>query len=224
MSKTRYKIRKEQLERVVESFVMESAKGGSMVDKNAAKKHKMSMGAEQHDDMGEGMEKAKEVKKAKMKQAPEVKKNIHGKVSETRMRELNKLMETYDITEDELKEFFGGNSKKINKAIEDFKATYANELGSIQKAYKARSEEYMNLSKKLSDKAGSVEFLMDLVKKHGIKGIDEKRPMMDSDFVTLRKGILELTQPMDLMTFKKQLEKGGWGLSDLGGRDLTGGR
>jgi hypothetical protein len=72
MTKVRYKIRKEQLERVVENFVMESA----MIEKNAAKKHKMSMGAEQDDDMGEGMEEAKEVKNPKLKQAPEVKKHM----------------------------------------------------------------------------------------------------------------------------------------------------
>ena len=109
MNKTRYKIRKEQLERVVESFVMESAQG-TMIDKNAAKKHKMSMGAEQSDDMGEGMEKAKEVKKAKMKQAPEVKKHMKGSVSEARMRQIQKLMEAYDITEDELNEFWGAKT------------------------------------------------------------------------------------------------------------------
>lgn len=81
MSKVRYKIRREQLERVVEHFVMESA----MIEKNAAKKHKMSMGTEQSDDMGDGMIPAKEVKNPKMKQAPEVKKNIHGKVNENDM-------------------------------------------------------------------------------------------------------------------------------------------
>jgi hypothetical protein len=106
MNKTRYKIRKEQLERVVESFVMESAQG-TMINKNAAKKHKMSMGAEQSDDMGKGMEKAKEVKHPKMKQAPEVKKHMKGSVSETRMREIKKLMETYNVTEEELNEFWG---------------------------------------------------------------------------------------------------------------------
>jgi hypothetical protein len=106
MNKTRYKIRKEQLERVVESFVMESAQG-TMINKNAAKKHKISMGAEQSDDMGDRMEKAKEVKHPKMKQAPEVKKHMKGSVSETRMREIKKLMETYNVTEEELNEFWG---------------------------------------------------------------------------------------------------------------------
>lgn len=95
MSKVRYKIRREQLERVVEHFVMESA----MIEKNAAKKHKMSMGAEQSDDMGDGMIPAKEVKNPKMKQAPEVKKNIHGNVSESQIK---KAAKHYNITENEV--------------------------------------------------------------------------------------------------------------------------
>ena len=99
MNKTRYKIRKEQLERVVESFVMESAQG-TMIEKNAAKKHKMSMGAEQSDDMGEGMEKAKEVKHPKMKQAPEVKKHMKGNVSEAQIK---KVAQHYNLTESEVK-------------------------------------------------------------------------------------------------------------------------
>ena len=95
MSKVRYKIRREQLERVVEHFVMESA----MIEKNAAKKHKMSMGTEQSDDMGDGMIPAKEVKNPKMKQAPEVKKNIHGNVSESQIK---KAAKHYNITESEV--------------------------------------------------------------------------------------------------------------------------
>ena len=98
MSKTRYKIRKEQLERVVESFVMESTEG-KMIVKDAAKKHKMNMGAEQHDDMGDGMKKAPVSKKHKMKQAPEVKKNIHGKVSETQIK---RAAQHYNLTESEV--------------------------------------------------------------------------------------------------------------------------
>ena len=101
MNKTRYKIRKEQLERVVESFVTESVapeskkhvqgykdtedeslgmKDGKESTKKAsvkgrrddskgkwgnrlkhaseAKKHRMSMGTEQSNDMGQGMKKA----------------------------------------------------------------------------------------------------------------------------------------------------------------------
>lgn len=95
MSKVRYKIRREQLERVVEHFVMESA----MIEKDAAKKHKMSMGTEQSDDMGDGMVPAKEVKNPKMKQAPEVKKNIHGKVSESQIK---KVAQHYNLTESEV--------------------------------------------------------------------------------------------------------------------------
>jgi hypothetical protein len=128
MSKTRYKIRKEQLERVVESFVMESAKGGSMIDKNAAKKHKMSMGAEQQDDMGEGMEKAKEVKKAKMSQAPEVKKHMKSKMSEARLAKIKQIMETYDITEEELEEGL------FSKTAEELMAKGQKIMSSDQKA------------------------------------------------------------------------------------------
>jgi archaellum component FlaC len=220
MSKTRYKIRKEQLERVVESFVMESTEGKMMV-KDAAKKHKMNMGAEQHDDMGDGMKKAPVSKKHKMKQAPEVKKNIHGKVSENRMRQINKLMETYEITEDELNEAFG-NSRRINKAIEDFKSTYSNEIEAIKKAYEAHTEDYINLSNNFTKKltGDNMRFIIELAKKHGVK-FDEKRPGMDSDFMTLRKSLLDMTQPMNIQTFKKQLEKGGWSMDDLGGRDQT---
>lgn len=103
MSKTRYKIRKEQLERVVESFVMESTEG-KMIVKDAAKKHKMNMGAEQNDDMGDGMKKAPVSKKHKMKQAPEVKKNIHGKVSETQIK---RAAQHYNLSESEVERRIG---------------------------------------------------------------------------------------------------------------------
>ena len=223
MSKTRYKIRKEQLERVVESFVMESTEGKMMV-KDAAKKHKMNMGAEQHDDMGDGMKKAPVSKKHKMKQAPEVKKNIHGKVSENRMRQINKLMETYEITEDELNEAFG-NSRRMNKAIEDFKSTYAKEIGAIQKAYEAHTEDYINLSNNFTKKldANYMEFIKELAKKHGVK-FDEKKPAMDEDFMTLRKNLIDILRPMGIQTFMAQLKKGGWDVSDFGGRDQISGK
>jgi hypothetical protein len=121
MTKVRYKIRKEQLERVVENFVMESA----MIEKNAAKKHKMSMGAEQADDMGDGMEKAPEVKKAKMKQAPEVKKHIHGKVNESRMLREN-IQDSLEGVDQNLlnliaKKLKGVSKEEIKSTVEDAK-------------------------------------------------------------------------------------------------------
>lgn len=100
MSKTRYKIRKEQLERVVESFVMESA-NSKMVVKDAAKKHKMNMGAEQSNDMGDGMKKAPVSKKSKMKHAPEVKKHVKGRVSEEQIR---KAARHFNLTENQVRE------------------------------------------------------------------------------------------------------------------------
>jgi hypothetical protein len=127
MGKTRYKIRKEQLERVVENFVMESAapevtkhvkgstpsesKGNStssmkmkMKQSSEAKKHKMSMGAEQADDMGDGMKKAPESKSMKMRQAPEAKKHVKGSVSESNLRTLIRIAESKGISEAELME------------------------------------------------------------------------------------------------------------------------
>jgi len=126
MSKTRYKIRKQQLERVVESFVTESASpeakkhvqgykdtedeslgmedgkestkkvsdkgrrndskgkwGNRLKHAGEAKKHKISMGSEQSNDMGQGMKKASQSSSTKMKHAPEAKKHVKGSVSES---------------------------------------------------------------------------------------------------------------------------------------------
>jgi hypothetical protein len=136
MSKVRYKIRREQLERVVEHFVMESA----MIEKNAAKKHKMSMGAEQSDDMGDGMIPAKEVKNPKIKQAPEVKKHIKGNVSEAQIK---KAAKHYNITEGEVERRLELLREFDEKAfMEKFNTT-------VKKSYpklsgKRASEEEMN--------------------------------------------------------------------------------
>ena len=136
MSKTRYKIKKEQLERVVESFVTESAspeakkhvqgyndkedeslgvKDGKKSTKKVsekgrradskgkwgnrlkhaaeAKKHKISMGGEQSNDMGQGMKKASQSSSSKMKYAPEAKKHVKGSVSESqRINEVDRIM------------------------------------------------------------------------------------------------------------------------------------
>ena len=126
MNKTRYKIRKEQLERVVESFVTESVapeskkhvqgykdtedeslgmKDGKESTKKAsvkgrrddskgkwgnrlkhaseAKKHRMSMGTEQSNDMGQGMKKAPQTTSTRMKHSAEAKKYVRGSVSES---------------------------------------------------------------------------------------------------------------------------------------------
>ena len=162
MSKTRYKIKKEQLERVVESFVTESAspeakkhvqgyndkedeslgvKDGKKSTKKVsekgrradskgkwgnrlkhaaeAKKHKISMGAEQSDDMGQGMKKASQSSSSKMKQAPEAKKHVKGgSLSETKKKQIIKLLESGDVSETELQEFFGLGSKMRKEKIE----------------------------------------------------------------------------------------------------------
>ena len=59
-----------------------------------------------------------------------------------------------------------------------------------------------------------MEFIKELAKKHGLK-FDEKRPAKDEDLMTLRKNLIEILRPMNIQTFKTQLEKGGWDLSDF---------
>lgn len=152
MSKTRYKIKKEQLERVVESFVTESASpeakkhvqgyndkedeslgmkdgkkstkkvsekgrradskgkwGSRLKHASEAKKHKMSMGAEQSSDMGQGMKKASQSSSSKMKHAPEAKKHVKGSVSEAKFKKLQKFMLENNITENDLEEGLWGD-------------------------------------------------------------------------------------------------------------------
>jgi len=157
--KTRYKIRKEQLERVVESFVMESTEG-KMIVKDAAKKHKMNMGAEQHDDMGDGMKKAPVNKKNKMKQAPEVKKNIHGKVSETEIKmfaQINNLTESEVVRRIELLREYDEQAfmKQFNITV---KSSYPKLTGK-----KASDEEVEELYQKA--KANDFEGKVEITKK-----------------------------------------------------------
>lgn len=142
MSKTRYKIRKAQLERVVESFVNESVAPEAKKDvqgyndkeneslgmrtgkestkkqsdkarredsygkwgkrgkySSEAKKHKMSMGSEQSDDMGQGMKKAPQSSSSKMKYAPEAKKHVKKSMSESkRLNEVDPLTVGLGVT------------------------------------------------------------------------------------------------------------------------------
>jgi hypothetical protein len=124
MGKVRYKVTKEQLERTVESFVTESTEstkhvnssvpseskgqktttGGKKKQAPEAKKHTMSMGAEQSNDMGDGMKLAGEVKSNKRSQAPEAKKHVKGSVSESRKEEIRRIMAENNISEEELDE------------------------------------------------------------------------------------------------------------------------
>jgi hypothetical protein len=161
MSKTRYKIRKEQLERVVESFVMESTKGGNMIHKDAAKKHKMNMGAEQHDDMGEGMKKAPVSKKNKMKHAPEVKKHVKGKVSE---QQIKKAAEYYNLSESEV-------VRRIELLREEDEGAFAQKvrnlaIGLIRKDYIDKDQAKVQSEKVMADASkdnydGDVKFKKD---------------------------------------------------------------
>ena len=164
MNKTRYKIRKQQLERVVESFVTESAApeakkhvqgyndkedeslgmkdgkksskkisekgrrndskgkwGSRLKHASEAKKHKMSMGGEQSNDMGQGMKKASQSSSPKMKHAPEAKKHVKGSVSESKLNKLKQFMLENDITESDLEEgWLGDKLGTSSKAKREF--------------------------------------------------------------------------------------------------------
>jgi hypothetical protein len=172
MGKVRYKVTKEQLERTVESFVMESAEAtkhvkGSTPNESKgkptssmnmkkkysaeAKKHKMSMGAEQADDMGDGMKKAPESKSMKMKQAPEAKKHVKGSVSEARLRQIERIMETYDISEEELAEWEWGK-KQLGKVKSAMKRTMGDE-DALTRDLDVKARSYKSLTgKTLSEK------------------------------------------------------------------------
>lgn len=190
MSKTRYKIKKEQLERVVESFVTESASpeakkhvqgyndkedeslgmkdgkkstkkvsekgrradskgkwGSRLKHASEAKKHKMSMGAEQSSDMGQGMKKASQSSSSKMKQAPEAKKHVKGSVSEAKKKQIIKLLESGDVSETELQEFFGMGKRmrkeKIEKNLRERAYVWAKK-GVISRPTQQELDEVMN--------------------------------------------------------------------------------
>lgn len=171
MGKVRYKVTKEQLERTVESFVTESteatkhvkssvpseskgqktSKGGKKKQAPEARKHTMSMGAEQANDMGDGMKMAGEVKSNKRKQAPEARKHVKGSVSEARLRQIEKIMETYDISEEELAEWDWGK-RQLDKAKSAMKRTMGDE-DTLTKDLDVKARSYKALTgKTLSEK------------------------------------------------------------------------
>jgi hypothetical protein len=124
MTKKRYKIRKEQLERVVESFVMESAAP-------EAKKH---IEEPMEGDMVEkNVKEPSTVKKDKKKQAPEAKKHVMTKMSES----------VEELTEEELAEFWGDKAKEKRKArLEADYNKYANAWLRKRAITKPTEEEY----------------------------------------------------------------------------------
>ena len=149
MGKVRYKVTKEQLERTVESFVTESteatkhvkssvpseskgqktSKGGKKKQAPEARKHTMSMGTEQANDMGDGMKMAGEVKSNKRKQAPEARKHVKGSVSESTLKKLVRLAESQGISEEQLME-------ELNLLIEN-KESFMKDLSLKKRSHRA---------------------------------------------------------------------------------------
>jgi hypothetical protein len=142
MAKKRYKVRKEQLERVVESFVMESAAPeakkhvkGSLGDKMVEKRSNTKDAPEKDwgldDEPSHAPEAKKHVKGSESGKMVEKRSNSKtpGKMShkmkhapEAKKHVKGSVSEsTMELTEEELNEFFGGRKKRKAELEQDFK-------------------------------------------------------------------------------------------------------
>jgi hypothetical protein len=143
MAKRRYKIRKEQLERVVESFVMESAapeakkhvKGGlgeKMVDKRSNTKDAPEKDWGINDEPSHAPEAKKHVKgekgsgkmvekRSNSKSASTTEKRKMKHAPEAKKHVKGSVSESTELTEEELNEFFGGRKRRKAALEDDFK-------------------------------------------------------------------------------------------------------
>ena len=138
---TRYKISKEQLERVVENFVMEAASKATvknMIPSQGAeaKKHVKNKMTGKMVEKGEGVPSVNTMKK-KLSQAPESKKHM----SNSKMTHSNKAK---IVKENELEEgFFGeliGTKMNEKKATEIYEKRYKAHLGTLTKQFNSDDE------------------------------------------------------------------------------------
>ena len=138
---TRYKISKEQLERVVENFVMEAASKATvknMIPSQGAeaKKHVKNKMTGKMVEKGEGVPSVNTMKK-KLSQAPESKKHM----SNSKMTHSNKAK---IVKENELEEgFFGeliGTKMNEKKATEIYEKRYKAHLGTLTKQFNTDDE------------------------------------------------------------------------------------
>lgn len=127
---------------------------------------------------------------------------------ESEKKKLTKRLNEIALEEAELDEFFGGGAFK--KALADYQATHKDDLAKLQQAFKTYSDDYITTSQALAKTAMGESKA--LAKKYGID---------PADFMVVYKDIIGVVQPMDFATFKAQQKKGGWSMSDLGGKDLT---
>ena len=98
--------------------------------------------------------------------------------------------------EEELDEFFGAG--KFKKAKNAFKEANAQEIEAMIQSYNGKDMSYIELSKSLINKANTS--YAELANQFGLAD--------PSDMKTLRMDILKFVQPMDLNTFKSQLQGG----------------
>lgn len=127
---------------------------------------------------------------------------------ESEKKKLTKRLNEIALEEAELDEFFGGGAFK--KALNDYKATHKDDIAKLQQAFKTYSDDYVTISQNLAKNAMGEAKL--LAKKYGVD---------PADFMVVYKDIMATIQPMDFSTFKAQQKKGGWSMTDLGGREQT---
>jgi len=107
-----------------------------------------------------------------------------------------------DELDEELEEIFGLG--KFEKAKKAYRQSKAQELDALTKAYKAYDPSYINISQNLMQTLR--QDAAQLAKQFGIEG---------SDVNVLYKDLASVAQPMDIPTFKRQMEKGGFSMKDI---------
>lgn len=156
--------------------------------------------------------KKSELKKLIMTEAKKAADNyLQSKTRESRqielMEELGYLLEGLkeyesDISEAEMiNELF-----EFKKAKNDFKATHREELDKMKNAYDKKDPSYVEIVEKL--KGAVRNEYKDLAKKYKISGAN--------DLGLLYKELMEIVEPMDVETFKRQM-KSGTSIGDIAG-------
>jgi len=87
---------------------------------------------------------------------------------------------------------------KFGKAESEFKNKYKSEIDGMMKAYKSKDAKYVDFVENLKEKVNS-EY-QELAKKYEISGVN--------DMGVFQKSLMKLVEPMDIPTFKRQMEKG----------------
>lgn len=141
-----------------------------------------------------------------------LKEDVKNKISllENEVSDIEEQMRSIyseDEVDESLQEILGfGPQAKAKKAYQEM---YAQQLDALKKAYKSYDPSYIEISRSLVEKLR--QDASNLAKQFGVK-----------DVQFLYKELLEMVQPMDYNTFKRQAEKGGFSMRDVASGASTG--